>query len=371
MRLVRIGSVVGDMELAREIPSATPNSAPLVRRGVRLTRAMVDRLATRGVRAVWIEDELGEGIEPVYVLPDDVRRSTEQAVDTCVSAARMTPTGTVLPPQAVALLESAAAGMLEALSNCPEAALALDDLSGADSYTYSHSIRVATLGLLLGHRIARLEGWTDWQGKRRFDRLAERMTEMATGMLIHDIGKIAVPVDVLNKPGALTPEEWSLVRTHPGVGASMLSADRLSARSIAVVRDHHERLDGHGYEQGKAGSETHQFARIASVADVYDAVTADRPYKRATAPHIGVGLIRKGSGTQFDPSIVAHFLRIAMPYPVGSEVTLSTGGGGTVVSVDPEDPERPLVRWRLETGTITQARIPIANGVADITLRAA
>ena len=307
MRLVRIGSVVGGMELAREIPSATPDSAPLVRRGVRLTRAMVDRLASRGIRALWIEDDLGDGIEPIYVLPDEVRRSTERAVDTCLSAARLTPVGTLLPPKAMAMLESAAAGMLDALSNCPEAALALDDLAGADSYTYSHSIRVATLGLLLGHRIARLDGWTDWQGRKRFDGLPGRMTEMATGLLIHDIGKIAVPVSVLNKPDALTPEEWSLVRTHPSVGASMLSVDRVSARTISVVRGHHERWDGQGYEQGRTGTEIHEFARIASVADVYDAVTADRPYKLATAPHVGVDVIRKGSGSQFDPSIVAHF----------------------------------------------------------------
>jgi HD-GYP domain-containing protein (c-di-GMP phosphodiesterase class II) len=366
MRLVRLDSVREEMELARDIPSAVLGALPLLRRGVHLSPALAARLAARGVRAVWIEDGLGDGIVPAQPLPDHVRRSTEQAVGSCLSLARSTAGGThALPAAALLQLEQAAAGILNALTDCPEAALALDDLSSADSYSYSHSVRVATLGLLLGQRINRLDGWVDWRGIRRYDRSAERMTELAVGLLIHDIGKISIPEPVLNKPDKLTPQEWDLIKTHPSAGASMLSSDRVSALTICVVRDHHERWDGLGYERGRSGDTTHQFARIAAVADVYDAVTADRPYKPATAPHVGVRVVREGAGTQFDPGVVAHFTRVAMPYPVGNPITLPDGRPGVVANVDPERPDHPLVRYRDENGDMLESAIHMVDGEID------
>ncbi|MGH2908626.1 MAG: HD-GYP domain-containing protein, partial [Solirubrobacteraceae bacterium] len=320
-------------------------------------------LERRGVRAVWIEDDFGEGVAPMQPLSDEVRRSAERAVVTCLDGAR--DGGGRVTGEALAHLENAARGVMDAMENCPEAALALDDLASADSYTYSHSIRVTTLGMVLGHRITRLDGWIDWSGQRRYDSVSARMTEMAMGLLIHDIGKIAVPEAVLNKPGALTAEEWDLIRTHPSAGASLLPADRVSALSIAIVRDHHERWDGDGYEAGRAAQDIHPFARIASVADVYDAITADRPYKAANPPHVGVQVIREGAGTQFDPTVVDHFLHIAMPYPIGSEVTMPDGSTGVVTRVDPQTPGAPVVRHRDPSGRVCEAELPIVDGVVQ------
>jgi HD-GYP domain-containing protein (c-di-GMP phosphodiesterase class II) len=331
------------MELARDIPSATLGAAPLLRRGVRLSMALARRLASLGVRAVWIEDDMGEGIIPAQPLPDHVRTATEHAVGSCLDAAR---------------------SVASDLSNLP--ALAFDDLSSADSYTYSHSVRVATLGLLLGQRIDRVDGWIDYRGERRYDRMVERMTQLTMGLLIHDIGKISIPEPILNKPGKLTPEEWELIKTHPAAGASMLSADRISPLTRCIVRDHHERWDGLGYPAGRLGEETHQFARIAAVADVYDAITADRPYQPATAPHVGVKMIREGAGTQFDEEIVEHFLRIAMPYPIGYTITLPGAIAGAVAGVDPEEPEYPVIRYRDEAGQLIEVAMHIVDGIVQL-----
>jgi HD-GYP domain-containing protein (c-di-GMP phosphodiesterase class II) len=363
MRLVRVDRIYDGMELARDVPAATLGSAPLLRRGVRLATGIASSLERRGVRAVWIEDDLGEGVVPVQPLSDEVRRSAERAVVSCLDGARGSDAR--VSSEALANLEHAARGVMDAMDNCPEAALALDDLASADSYTYSHSIRVTTLGLVLGHRITRLDGWIDWRGQRRYDSVSARMTEMAMGLLIHDIGKIAVPESVLNKPGALTAEEWDLIRTHPSSGASLLPADRVSALSVAIVRDHHERWDGDGYEVGRAADEIHPFARIASVADVYDAITADRPYKAANPPHVGVRVIQEGSGTQFDPVVVEHFLQIAMPYPVGSEVALPDGSAGVVTHVDPNRPDEPVVRHRDVSGRVCETELHIVDGVVQ------
>jgi HD-GYP domain-containing protein (c-di-GMP phosphodiesterase class II) len=363
MRLVRVESVRDEMELARDIPSGVLGSAPLLRRGVKLSVGLASRLAARHVRALWIEDDMGDGIVPDQPLPEHVRRSTANAVSACLDAARSAAADLGgLPSSALAQLEQAANAIMQALAGCPEATLAFDDLASADSYTYSHSVRVATLGLVLGQRIERLDGWVDWRGERRYDRRAERMTHLAMGLLLHDIGKISIPEPILNKPDKLTPDEWELIRTHPQAGASMLSSDRVSAVSICIVRDHHERWDGLGYPQGRLEDETHQFARLAAVADVYDAVTADRPYKAATAPHVGVNVITEGAGSQFDPAIVEHFKRVVMPYPVGYTFALPDGSAGVVAGVDPEEPDYPVIRYRDPAGELVEAAMNIVDG---------
>ncbi|MGH2858544.1 MAG: HD-GYP domain-containing protein, partial [Solirubrobacteraceae bacterium] len=174
---------------------------------------------------------------------------------------------------------------------------------------------------------------------------------------------ISIPESILNKPGKLTEEEWDLIKTHPMAGASMLSSARVSPLTRCIVRDHHERWDGLGYPAGREGAEIHQFARIAAVADVYDAITADRPYQPATAPHVGVRVVREGAGTQFDAEIVEHFLRIAMPYPVGYTLTMPDGGSGAVVGVDPENPEYPVIRHRDPSGELIELAVHIVDGV--------
>ncbi|HET8976531.1 MAG TPA: HD-GYP domain-containing protein [Solirubrobacteraceae bacterium] len=366
MRLVRVDWVSDDMELARDIPSSVLGAAPLLRRGVRLTRALAARLSSLGVRAVWIEDDMGDGIVPVQPLPDHVRSATAAAVGTCLEAARSVAADlNNLPARAFEQLERAAEGMMRALAECPAATCAFDDLATADSYTYTHSVRVATLGLLLGQRIDRVDGWVDYRGQQRHDRMVERMTQLAMGLLIHDIGKISIPETILNKPGKLTSEEWELIKTHPAAGVSMISTDRISPLTRCVVRDHHERWDGLGYPAGRRGDDTHQFARIAAVADVYDAITADRPYRGAAPPHVGVRLVREGAGTQFDERVVEHFLRVAMPYPVGYTIALPDGTRGAVVGIDPEEPEYPVIRYRDPGGRLTEAAMHIVDGVVQ------
>jgi HD-GYP domain-containing protein (c-di-GMP phosphodiesterase class II) len=365
MRLVRIDWIQDGMELARDIPSAAAGAAPLLRRGVRLSSSLSARLASLGIRALWIEDDMGEGIIPAMPLPDHIRAATEEAVSACFEAARAVAADlSELPFATLKQIEHAADSLIDALADAPEAALAFDDLASADSYTYSHSMRVATLGLLLGQRIDRTDGWVDYRGEVRYDRMVERMTQLTMGLLVHDIGKLAIPEQILNKPGKLTPEEWKLVKTHPAAGASLLESDRVSPLTRAVVRDHHERWDGQGYAAGREGTDIHQFARIAAVADVYDAITADRPYQPANPPHVAVKAVREGAGTQFDPQIVEHFLRIAMPYPVGYTITLPDGSSGAVLGVEPAEPDYPVVRYR-EGGTFVEAALHIVDGVVQ------
>ena len=363
MRLVRVTDIRDGMELAREIPASLPGGAPLLRHGVKLCSAMATRLAQRGVRAVWIADDLGEGVIPTQPVPDEVRRATERAVSDCFAATRvLAGEPRHLPDTALEQLENAAMRIVQALAECPDATLAFDDLATADSYTYTHSVRVATLGLVLGQHIYRREGWVDWRGDHRHDRVAERMAHLGLGLLLHDIGKLAIPETILNKPGKLTAEEWKLIQTHPQAGTSLLAGKAVSPLSICIVRDHHERWDGLGYPTGKKDTQTHQFARIAAVADVYDAVTADRPYKAGSAPHIGVNVIRQGAGTQFDPAIAEHFRHVVMPYPIGHTITMPDGTPAVVTHIDQDEPDHPVVRWRTQAGQLIESKLHVIDG---------
>ena len=230
------------------------------------------------------------------------------------------------------------------LLELPDAALTLDDLDVFDTYTHRHSVQVTVLGLLLARRAWSKEGWTDYRGKQRYDGFADRLRKLGVGLLVHDVGKLAVPPEVLNKPAALSLDEMEVMRSHPEAGVELLRSAGLSPLTITAIRDHHERPDGSGYPNGITGKAIHEFARFAAVADVYDAVTSKRVYSGAVPPHVGVKIIAEGSGTQFCSEVVRHFRAVVMPYPVGHEVVLPDGRKGVVVFVDADAPDRPLVR---------------------------
>src|SRR4051812_9134365 len=178
-------------------------------------------------------------------------------------------------------------------------------------------------------------GWRDFRGARRSDGVEQRLLKLGLGLLVHDVGKLAIPPEILAKPGRLSEIEMALVRTHPEAGAELLSESSVSPLVRAVIREHHERCDGSGYPRGLHGEQIHQLARIAAVADVYDAVTSERPYHSAQSPRAGVEIIRAGAGSQFDPDVVDIFLSLVSPYPVGSEVTLCDGSVAVVADATP------------------------------------
>ena len=118
------------------------------------------------------------------------------------------------------------------------------------------------------------------------------------------------------------------MKTHAVAGVELLRPADLSPLALSVVRDHHERIDGSGYPDGLIGHQVQEFPRIAAVADVYDAVTSERVYKPAAPPHVGVKVIRSGTGTGFCPNVVRAFRAVVMPYPVGHEIKLPDGRVG-------------------------------------------
>jgi len=168
-------------------------------------------------------------------------------------------------------------------------------IEARDPYTRGHSARVTALA----ETIARRLGWTE-----------ERLAALRVGGSLHDIGKLAVSDEVLCKEGRLDADELAQIREHPKIGARLLLRVASLREAIPYVLYHHERWDGTGYPSGKAGEEIPIEARVLAVADAFDAMTNDRPYRRALTPAQALAEVRRCSGTQFDPRIAQVFVEL-------------------------------------------------------------
>ena len=198
-----------------------------------------------------------------------------------------------------------------------------------DNYTYVHSINVAILATLIALEIG-------YQGKY--------LRNLCLGALLHDLGKLMVSVTILQKPSGLTPKEFEIVKQHPIQGQQMLKNVGVPPEVLQAIRQHHERWNGHGYPDGLIKRGIHSSAQIVAVADVFDALTADRPYRKALPPYHALEMIVAGSGTDFAPDVVHAFKGSLVLYPENSIVTLNTGEIGIVIAVPSNNPTRPLVR---------------------------
>lgn len=132
---------------------------------------------------------------------------------------------------------------------------------------------------------------------------------------LHDIGKITIDEAILNKPGKLTDEEWSIIKRHPEIGYRIISTSPEYQEIAYDILSHHERYDGKGYPQGLKGDEIPLRARIVAIADAYDAMTSNRPYRKALTKDEAIHEIMKASGTQFDPALVEIFLDVLHDHP--------------------------------------------------------
>lgn len=171
-----------------------------------------------------------------------------------------------------------------------------ESIESKDAYTQGHCLRVADLACAIARRV----GLDD-----------RRLFWFRVGALLHDVGKIAVPAEILNKPGRLTSEEWALMRSHPEAGVELLRGIDFPEDVIPIVLYHHEKWDGSGYPHGLAGEAIPLAARILGIADVYDALATDRSYKPGMPHDAAVATMREGMGTHFDPGLFAHFEAVA------------------------------------------------------------
>ncbi|WP_026329993.1 HD-GYP domain-containing protein [Caldimonas manganoxidans] len=246
-------------------------------------------------------------------------------------------------------LKALAHEVSDSLERNPHALISLARLKTKDDYTYLHSVAVAALCAAVA---------------RQLQLSAEDVREAALAGLLHDLGKAVIPLEILNKPGRLTQEEFICVQAHPRAGFEMLQrAGVRSEMALDVCLHHHEKIDGSGYPDRLSGDAISLHAKIGAVCDVYDAITSDRPYKAGWHPAESVRKMALWAKEgHFDERVFQAFVKCVGIYPTGSLVRLQSGRLGVVL----EQNEHSLLRPRVKVFFSTKSNTYIVPEVLDL-----
>ena len=197
-----------------------------------------------------------------------------------------------------------------------------------DEYTYQHCLSVANLSISTGISL----------GMKN-----EALHDLGMAGFLHDIGKIFIPKEILNKNGKLTESEFGLMKKHPFAAVSMLNG-LLSKEILDGIGAHHEKFDGTGYPYGKRGNDISLYGRILAVCDVYHALTSNRSYRKPCFPSEAMEYLMGNAERHFDYNILSIFLKSVVAFPVGTYVKLSNKLNGVVIKNNPENNLRPVIR---------------------------
>ncbi|MGO8691219.1 MAG: HD-GYP domain-containing protein [Thermoguttaceae bacterium] len=348
MLRVPVQKIRPGMVLARPIPLPHDPFRYLLQRDVEIPMDLVPRLEQLGILEVWIrhreleflEDIIDEGLadrqREVYV---HVRQNFEAILrDTAAEID-------------LVHFQSSIMALFSFLKGSAGSDVLLQKLDAFDNYLMSHSTNVCYLALLLGMK---LERFLIDERHHKSAQQAKDLHLLGLGCLLHDIGKMRVPAEILNKPSRLTPEEMRVMQAHTTLGYEMVKGG-VPASAAQVVLNHHQRFDGSGYPArvdhatGEAlpplaGKQIPVFSRIAILADIYDAATTTRCYSAAKPPVQVLHEMRTFCRRFFDPAVEAAFYRTVPAFPIGQVVTLSDGVEAAVIDFNADFPLRPKVQ---------------------------
>lgn len=337
MRLKSIRNCRPGDALARSIYTET--GTVLVGTGVELTQRMLNRLKSKNITSLYIQDKRTEDIIVETVISESTRREAMSIIHDTFRTVSHFPNKwqQVFSDKSFGRqLRQVMAAVADELKGCRSAMNLMADACAYDNYIFSHSFNVA----LYSTALAMKTGFSE-----------KDVLEIGIGGMLHDIGKMHVPDEVLKKPGRLTTEEFELMKKHTEYGFEMLRRQEdIPLLAAHCAFQHHERWDGSGYPRRLKREEIHPFGRLMAVADVFDALTSHRVYRPPMLPHEAMEVLYSGSDRLFDQTYVEALRDTIALYPLGLSVTLNTGEAGVVVDANKGMPSRPIIRILVDEG---------------------
>ncbi len=299
-------------------------------RGVELKPAYIKYLKKHNFNEIYVIDERMSDVEVEEVITSQTKQEALRILKDIVKDGQKDSIARTLMLYREELKHTVEKIMREVLDQ--DSLMAnLTDISQQDYYTLNHCVNVCVLSLINGVAL---------------DYNTKKLRELGMGAIIHDLGKMCIPHYVLNKNGSLTEDEFGLIKEHPKWGVEVLS-NQFKHNSRYHVKDivyqHHERVDGSGYPEGLTDPQINDLAKIVSIADVYDALISDRPYRKAFKPHEAVEMLHS-TAYQYEMSHLNSFLNHVAAFPVGTMVKLNNGFLGLVIENKVGLPLRPVIR---------------------------
>lgn len=351
MRYIPRNCIQPEAELAK--PILGPGGETLLHAGVKMTGKYIKRLEQLGIGGAYVNDPVSEDLEIVNALSDELRARTVRNIASTYSKAAQE--SRVNARGAGREITKLAENIVDEILDKGDVMLNLFDLKVYDSYTFFHCVNVTVLSVVIGIGL---------------DLNRDSLVNLANAALLHDIGKVFIDSAIINKPGKLTDEEYEIIKGHPGKGYEYIKDMYLNPELTARgVLDHHERFDGKGYPDWKRGTEISGLGRIIAIADVYDALISDRPYRKGWFAVEAVEYIQGACGTQFDFDMVHVFSQKVAPFPVGTCVALSNGATALVMENFEGFSQRPLLKvFKQDQQMIEPYFLNLCSGALDTTI---
>lgn len=321
MRRIPLMMLTPEMKLGKSIYNET---VMLLKKGTANLNRYVNKLTELGIETIYVDDEVSEGIEIPDAVSEETRKHCKEALSDTFSHIRQ---GGSLESTR---LSEVVSHLIEEIMSQPNIIVSLHEIGSSKDETLLHCVNTAVYGLILANRVGMSE-------------ISQR--DLAQGLLLHDIGKIALDQKILYKSERLTEDEFAHIMQHPILGYDILKKDPLlteATRRIAL--NHHERLDGSGYVYGTSGGELNILIRIASIVDVYEALTVNRCYRKSYTPSKAADILMADAVEKLDAELIANFFQSIAIYPNGNPLILSDSSLAIVKEQNPGLPFRPVVR---------------------------
>ncbi len=322
MRKVSLERAQPGVHVARTILSL--DGIILLSAGAELTEDMIIKLRHYSISELYIEDELSKGI----LVPEIIKEEIITEVKSQIKNVMTTPTikVSVDGKKVLEIVDKLMTNILQS----DNIVMNLSDIRSVDDYTFSHSVNVCIFSLITGVSMG-VKG--------------DNLKDLGVGALLHDIGKVRIDEAILQKPSSLTVSEYDETRRHTVYGYEILRNSRdINSTAHIIALYHHERIDGSGYPYKLKNTDIPMPARIVAVADVFDALTTDRVYRKKMLPNEVVDYMCSLSNKHFDKLVLDAFIRHVAHYPIGTAIVLNSGEKGLVSKYNPDYPSRPVIR---------------------------